>query len=188
MRKNFIAAAPIAIWVWASCCASARADGGTVAFRGKAGPYAVTVFTAPTPVRAGPVDVSVLVQDPQGEPVPQAQVNVALAPRGGRGPSIHVMATTDAATNKLLRSALFELPRPGRWDVDVAITAGKNAAHTHFPLEVLEPALVGIALSWWDTWPVLAIALYTFHQWLVGRAGRTKGNGEPCSHRPRNWA
>ena len=41
----------------------ARADGGVVRLRQRAGGYQIAVFTSPTPIRAGPVDVSVLVQD-----------------------------------------------------------------------------------------------------------------------------
>ncbi len=41
----------------------ARADGGAVRLRQRSGGYQIAVFTEPTPLRAGPVDVSVLVQD-----------------------------------------------------------------------------------------------------------------------------
>ena len=62
----------------------ARADGGAVRLRQRAGGYQIAVFTSPTPFRAGPVDVSVLVQDAAtGECVPEAQVTVL--PEGGRG-------------------------------------------------------------------------------------------------------
>src|SRR5262249_156491 len=55
----------------------ARADGGTVRLSQRAGGYQVTVFTEPTPLRAGPVDVSVLVQDAAtGQALPGAQVTV----------------------------------------------------------------------------------------------------------------
>ena len=39
------------------------ADGGTVRLSEEQGRYRITVFTAPAPLRAGPVDVSVLVQE-----------------------------------------------------------------------------------------------------------------------------
>ena len=41
----------------------AAADGGSMRSVRKKGGYQITVFTAPTPFRAGPVDISVLVQD-----------------------------------------------------------------------------------------------------------------------------
>ena len=42
------------------------ADGGTLRTRQQAGPFIVSIFTAPEPLRAGPVDVSVLVQSSGG--------------------------------------------------------------------------------------------------------------------------
>jgi hypothetical protein len=38
------------------------ADGGTVLSRQESGPFVITVFAAPVPIRAGPIDVTVLVQ------------------------------------------------------------------------------------------------------------------------------
>ena len=80
----------------------ARADGGAVRLRQRAGGYQIAVFTSPTPFRAGPVDVSVLVQDAAtGECVPEAQVTVCLkAPGAGR--VLECPATTEAATNQAL--------------------------------------------------------------------------------------
>ena len=61
----------------------ARADGGAVRLRQKTGGYQIAVFTSPTPLRAGPVDLSVLIQDAAtGEWVPEAQVTVCLKAPG----------------------------------------------------------------------------------------------------------
>src|SRR5580704_13866550 len=55
--------------------AAARADGGTVRYYDRLGDYRVTVFTSPAPLRAGPVDVSVLVQNVEtGQPIVDAEV------------------------------------------------------------------------------------------------------------------
>jgi len=43
--------------------AMVRADGGAVRLSERQGGYQITAFTSPTPFRAGPVDISVLVQD-----------------------------------------------------------------------------------------------------------------------------
>ena len=54
-----------------------RADGGTIRLSEQKGNYRITVFTAPTPLRAGPVDISVLVQEAAtGEPAPGVQVTI----------------------------------------------------------------------------------------------------------------
>src|SRR5690349_412542 len=79
----------------------ARADGGAVRLSERAGNYQVTVFTSPTPPRAGPVDVSVLVLDgASGECVPEPRVDVCLTARGS-GQVLEGPATAEAATNKL---------------------------------------------------------------------------------------
>ena len=42
---------------------SAHADGGQVRLTQRHGDMQITVFTSPSPLRAGPVDVSVCIQD-----------------------------------------------------------------------------------------------------------------------------
>ena len=91
----------------------ARADGGAVRLHQRAGGYQIAVFTSPTPFRAGPVDVSVLVQDAATEEcVPEAQVTVCLkAPGAGR--ILECPATTEAATNRLFHAAVFRTTGTG---------------------------------------------------------------------------
>src|SRR5436190_18787491 len=93
--------------------AVATADGGDIRLSEQQGNYRITVFSAPTPLRAGPVDVSVLVQEAaSGEPVPDAEVMVKEVRRGSLGVERRHPATTEAATNKLYRAATFDLPEP----------------------------------------------------------------------------
>jgi hypothetical protein len=147
----------------------ARADGGTVRLRERAGAYQVTVFTAPTPLRAGPVDVSVLVQDAAtGECVPEARVTVRLTARGS-GEVLEYPATAEAATNKLLRAAVFQLPEPGWWDVEVAVEGPHGPAVVRFGVEADEPLPRWLELWPWFSWPALAVALFSLHQVLVRR-------------------
>src|SRR5262249_38640230 len=98
-----------------------RADGGTLRLLERAGNYQVAVFTSPTPLRAGPVDVSVLVQDAAtGECLPQAHVTVRLK-AAVTGRNLEYPATTEGTTNRLFRAACFDLPEPGWWDMEVAV-------------------------------------------------------------------
>jgi hypothetical protein len=159
-----------------SSFSSLRADGGTVRLSGRQGGYRITVFTAPTPFRAGPVDVSVLVQDAvTGRPIPDARVTVRAAPRGRSGEVILQTATSEAATNKLFRAAVFEIPQPGWWEVEVAIEGGHGPARVRFEVEAAEAAPQWPALWPWLVWPALAILLFTLHQWLVRRKDRERG-------------
>ena len=144
-----------------------RADGGAVRLREQAGAYHVTVFTAPTPVRAGPVDVSVLVLDAAtGEYVPEARVTVRQTARV-TGEVLEYPATMEAATNGLFRAAVFELPEGGWWDVEVIVEGPHGQARLRFGLEVDEALPRWLELWPWFTWPALAVALFGLHRVLV---------------------
>jgi len=165
---------PILILALLSCLifhpsSLARADGGAMRLRQRAGGYQVAVFTSPTPFRAGPVDVSVLVQDAAtGECVPEAQVTVYLnAP--GAGGTMECPATTQAATNRLFHAAVFELPGPGRWDVGIAVEGPHGPALLRFEVEADGPAPRWLELWPWFTWPALVVVLFGLHQVLVRR-------------------
>ena len=152
-----------------------RADGGAVRLRERAGGYQVAVFTSPTPLRAGPVDVSVLVQDAAtGECVPEARVTVRLQGPGA-APALERPATTEAATNKLFRAAEFQLPEPGWWDVAVAVEGPHGPALVRFGLQADEPPPRWLDLWPWFGWPALVVALFGVHRALV----RRKALGRP---------
>jgi hypothetical protein len=147
-----------------------QADGGAVRLSERQGGYQITVFTAPTPLRAGPVDLSVLVQDAQkGEVVAGARVTVRVAPRGRPGEAQDHPATTAAATNKLFQAALFDLPEPGWWEVEIAIEGPHGPARVRLELEAAEPLPRWLALWPWLSWPILVIILFGVHQLLVRR-------------------
>jgi hypothetical protein len=146
-----------------------KADGGAVRLREQVGAYQITVFTSPTPFRAGLVDVSVLVLDAStGEYVPEARVTVRLTARE-TGDVLEYPAATEAATNGLLRAAVFQLPDPGWWDVEVAIEGPHGPACIRFEIEADEAPPRWMELWPWFTWPALAVVLFGFHRALVRR-------------------
>jgi hypothetical protein len=147
----------------------ARADGGAVRLSQRAGGYQIAVFTSPTPLRAGPVDVSVFVQDAAtGECVPEARVTVRLTARGD-GHVLEYPATTEAATNKLFLAAEFRLPDPGWWDVTVAVEGPHGPALVRFGVQADEPPPRWLDLWPWFGWPAFAVALFGVHRVLVRR-------------------
>jgi hypothetical protein len=147
----------------------ARADGGAIRLRERAGAYQVTIFTSPTPLRAGLVDVSVLVQDAAtGECLPEARVILRLTSRG-TGAVLESQATAEAATNKLLRAAAFQLPQAGRWDVDAAIDGPRGRANVRLEFEANEPPPRWLAYWPWFSWPAGAVALFAVHEALTRR-------------------
>jgi hypothetical protein len=146
-----------------------RADGGVMRLCERTGGYQVSVFTAPTPFRAGPVDVSVFVQDAAtGECVTQARVTVRLQAHGA-GRLLEFPATSEAATNKLFRAAEFRLPDPGWWDVAVSVEGPHGPALVRFDVQADEPLPRWLDLWPWFGWPALAVALFGVHHALVRR-------------------
>ena len=137
------------------------ADGGTVRLSQQQGNYQIAVLTMPTPLRAGPIDISVLVQNAgTHELVLDGQVGLKLTPRGHAGGSISQLATAEAATNKLFRAANFELEGAGWWDVDVSIDGPLGNADARVELQVAEPLPAWQAMCPWFGWPVFVICLF----------------------------
>jgi hypothetical protein len=151
-------------------CPDALADGGRVVLVERHGDIEVSVFTSPNPLRAGPVDISVLLQDAKtDQPVADAQVSMNLTWRDSPGRRIHAIATSAAATNKLMLSALVELPEPGWWDVEVICRAEHGAAHVQFALEAGRPLPPWLSVWPWFSWPFGAVILFGVHRLLVWR-------------------
>lgn len=150
-----------------------HADGGSVRFSERRGGYRITVFTSPTPLRAGPVDVSVFVQDAAtGEPVADAQITVRASPRERAAAAIHQNATTEAATNKLYQAALFDLPDAGWWDVAIVVKGLREPIELHFEIEVDQPLPHVWEMMSWMAWPAVVVLLFFVHKWLVQRKQR----------------
>jgi hypothetical protein len=129
------------------------------------------------------VDISVLVQDAAtGEPLPQALVTLRVT-RAGQS-TLEYPATSEAATNKLLRAAQFELPEAGRWTMEVQVDGLREPVVLGCELEAAEPAPRGLEMWPWICWPALVIALFGIHQWK-GRRLPVHDNSRPLVHRHR---
>ena len=143
---------------------AAYADGGLLRLSESAGPFEISVFTAPTPLRVGTADVSVLLLEQAGRaPVLDADVNVTL--RLG-AVTRSATATRTAATNKLLYAALLDLPEPGTWALEVQVGGPAGAATISTTLDVAPPLSAWIAFWPYLVAPVVAIALFAIHQRL----------------------
>ena len=166
----FASLAFVACFVATAWPDAAHGDGGTLRLSEQAGAYQITVFTSPTPLRCGPVDISVLVQDPAtGAVVSEVEVAIQMILREQPSEALRYQATTEAATNKLFRAAQFDLPQPGWWVVEVTVEGTRGPGRIQFELEAAPPIPRWIALWPWFTWPLLAIALFSMHQVLTRR-------------------
>jgi len=151
-------------------CAFAHADGGRLVAVERQGDYQFAVFASPDPLRAGPVDISVLIQDAEtNEPITDMSVDVKLTRRDDPAKTIYASATTAAATNKLLRATLIELPEPGWWDGEVVCDGNHGPIETRFAIEAGPPLPKWLTVWPWFAWPFGAVALFGVHRWLIWR-------------------
>lgn len=141
------------------------ADGGIVQFQSQAGPFFVTMFSAPVPLRVGVADLSVMVQSVNDRnSVLDCEVTLQLSKAGEH--DIRVAATRAQATNKLLYAAHPVLQQAGKWSVRVAIEARGDTVRVNGEIEVL-PQLPPLIVYWpyFALLPV-AVAFFALNQWL----------------------
>lgn len=150
----------------------ANADGGAIRLMETRDQVQITVFTSPTPLRAGDVDVSVLIQA-GAAPLAEQELPIELVatPLDGSAQPIRRSATKSAATNKLLQAAKFKLPHAGDWRIDVSVGL-PNALPEKFTFEVdAAPAPPRWLTFWpWFSWPLVVIVLFGLHQRSASRS------------------
>jgi hypothetical protein len=163
---------------------AALADGGTVRLSETKDAYRITALTSPNPLRAGPIDVSVIVQDAAtGDVLPEVKVDLRLASR--EQPSIvrQFAARCGNAANKLYHSAVFDLPLPGWWNVEIGIDGPRGTAHARFEVEAADRLPRWLSLWPWFSWPALVVALFAVQQAFA--VNRTPVRPTPAPRRPR---
>ncbi|MEO6847278.1 MAG: hypothetical protein ABI443_07135 [Chthoniobacterales bacterium] len=161
-------------------CGNIFADGGIVQLQQVSGVYRITLFSEPSPLRAGPVDLSVLVQK-NGDPVLDADVSLHLelakksdvsgsdwrAPcceMDGGSDQMTLQATHNAATNKLLYAAPALLPSAGDWTAKITIKEGDNTMAVSGNMFVQPPAASWVAYLPWLLLPVLGVGFFALVQ------------------------
>jgi hypothetical protein len=156
----------------------ANADGGAICLSKISGPFLVTVFVSPEPIRAGPIDTSILVQDRRtGGVILDAMVNLAIEPLSGKRPGILTRATSEQARNKLLKAARIDLPDTGWWVLTVVVRRGREEAVLTTSLDAAPP-MPRVARLWpFLLFPPFAIALFALHQALRPRRAKPAGCG-----------
>jgi hypothetical protein len=146
------------------------ADGGAVQLREESGPFAITVFASPAPLRAGPADLSVLVQDRESlRAVLDAGVTLHLS----HGDSEFTLnATHGQAQNKLLYATVVNLPEAGEWKYSVTVEHG-SARTAVSGSATVAATQAGMSTHWVAIGIApLCILIFGFHQFLSGRARR----------------
>ncbi len=160
---------------WSIAERPARADGGIPLLVERVDDYEVAVFASPAPLRVGPLDISVLVQNAgTGTPSPVSEIRVRLQSGGPYRVALEETATTEAATNKLFRAAHFELPSAGDWKVRVQIDDDQETLTVDGTFVAGEPRPRWRALWPWFTWPIIPIAVFLLRQRAQIRLQRGK--------------
>ena len=151
---------------------TALADGGAVQLRKEAGPFVITVFTAPAPLSAGPLDISLLLQNRNGlEAVLDASVSLIL--HDPSGAEIRVQPTRERAQNKLLYAAPVTLAEPGKWQLDITVL--RNGERTGAAGVIDVAPAPEMAASYWSyiAFPPFMITAFVVRERLIRR--RKKG-------------
>jgi hypothetical protein len=162
-----------------ACCllgvaAPAYADGGRLRMHAPAGPFVVTLFTTPDPLRADDADFSVaLERAATGALVNDANITLILTPaaEGERG-RIELAATRAAATSAFLQAADVKLPHPGSWKVTVAVRQGSESGECSTTLDVLPKSSLGGQIFWEIMLVPFLILLFAVHQRLKSKQRR----------------
>jgi hypothetical protein len=155
------------------------ADGGVILSRQKIDNLDLTVFAAPAPLRAGPVDISVLVQEAgKPDPVLDAQVEVVWtanpdAPTEwmpaccSMGTGNRMNATLSNSQNKTLYSAMVPIKSAGISHLSVHVKRGDVSAPLSCEINVLPPRPPVLAYWPFLAFPPVLIVGFTIHQRLT---------------------
>jgi hypothetical protein len=163
-----------------------RADGGIIRLHEAQGPFVVTIFTTSEPVKDGPVDVSVMVQQrDSSEAILDASVDLMFTPpaapvmdldgqicgASGAGPGPHaeqfnVPATRQQASNKLLYAAPVKFGTTGNWQLQAFVERGNEAVKIACGIPVGSPPRRLSGLLPYLVLPPLLVALFAANQYL----------------------
>lgn len=163
----------IALSMQSGFIAPAFADGGKVQVDSKrSGPYSLTVFTSPSPIQVGTVDVSVLVgkRDSASDLIQNAHVKVSARPVGHKGTGGTFDATHSRATNKLFYAANVKLPSEGKWRITVNVSGSQGKGSAAFDVVATSAGVGGnlLFVLLLILFPVLLVI------WWIARSRYTK--------------
>ena len=117
---------------------TASANGGQIRVdEAQLGPYVVSIFTDPSPIRVGTVDISTLVEDQAtGELVADVEVVITAEPITANAEPGTWIASQDQSDDLRYISAKFELPSAGRWQINVSVEGEEGGGNTSFEVVV----------------------------------------------------
>jgi hypothetical protein len=154
--------------------ATAWADGGMVHMRQETGDLIITVFTSPTPLSVGPVDLSLLLQNRNGlDPVLDASVSVVLV-HADSNIEFHARPSREQARNKLLYAAPVIFSRPGKWRMSVTVRRNEKEVAASGTLDVAPSPGRELSLAGFLAFPPIMIMLFVVRERLLRRRSRRR--------------
>lgn len=149
------------------------ADGGLLRLAGTAGPYQIALFTEPTPLRVGPVDFGVLVQDATTrQPLHAVTVTIRAEPMATAGSPLCIPLTYGAGRIKLLHHAVANLATSGQWKLTVQVAGEVGRGEADGTVMVGEPLPRWTDHLLWIGLPMVPIGFYVLTQFTRLRANR----------------
>jgi hypothetical protein len=152
---------------------AAHADGGRLQMRQAAGPFVVSLFTAPESPAVGPADLSVMVEE-QGSVLLDANVVVTLTPEDASVTPVVAQLSYAHTTNRLLQDAVVQLPRAGQWRAVIQVSERGREASVGTDLIVANYSARRGTVWFFTVLPVCAIALFAWVQTEKRRARRRR--------------
>ena len=152
--------------------ATVWADGGTVQLRKEAGDLVITVFTSPSPLSVGPMDISLLLQNRNGlDPVLDASVSLVLV-HADSNIEFHARPSREQARNKLLYAAPVIFSRPGKWRMSITIRRNEKEVAAAGTLDVAPSPGRELSLAGFLAFPPIMIMLFVVRERLLRRRSR----------------
>lgn len=175
------------LWLMALLCLPGllRADGGAILAKQTVNGLDLTVFASPMPLRAGPVDISVLVQK-ENAPAALLDANVEIAWSSVASTSPDWMppccsmdkntdkipATRGHSQNKFLYSAIVPVKSSGASELVIRVTRNGEEALLSCDVQAGPPRAPALAYWPWLAFPPVAILGFALNQKL-GRRKKT---------------
>ncbi|MFW6075379.1 MAG: hypothetical protein ACOC9Y_07275 [Chloroflexota bacterium] len=126
----------------------ASANGGQVRLeREETGPYLISAFTEPIPMREGEVDLSVQVFDADSEEIIDDGLTILLtaAPLGTDSEAVPIETelTAGEATEPGYHAAKFDIPEAGEWNFQLMVSGETGEGSAHFDADIEVQRSVG---------------------------------------------
>ncbi len=158
---------------------AAHADGPHIAFHGTSGNITVTLFSAPDPLVAGPVDLALLVQNTSDSAVtPGASAHGELT-LAGHTPVAFTLKPGNSASGQLL-GATVPLSAAGDYTLILDVQAGSSA---HFsgdlPVEINNGRRNTVL--WTVCAPTVLILLFLINQYAKQKLRRVAPTADPST-------